>query len=88
MPLPCPPQIIVISAIASREGLDKLTSLHPEVDVFVAAVDASLSESGMILPGIGDAGDRQFGTPFEEAADVVPVEFDQLSSPSKKRPKK
>ena len=77
----------MVSAIASREGLDKLTGLHPEVDVFVAAVDDTLSEAGMILPGIGDAGDRQFGTPFEEPADVVPVEFEQLSSPSKKRPK-
>ena len=58
-------KIVVIATIASREGLDKLQEAHPDVDVFVAQVDDKLSEGGMILPGIGDAGDRLFGTPAD-----------------------
>ncbi len=61
-------KIVVIAAIASQDGLDKLKESHPDVDVFVAQVDNKLSEEGMILPGIGDAGDRLFGTPADDHA--------------------
>lgn len=76
-------KIVVVSAIASTTGIEKITELHPEIDVFVAAIDDKLSESGMIIPGIGDAGDRQFGTPFDDV-DLLPPELDQLPSPSKR----
>jgi len=59
-------RIVVISAIGARAGVEKLLTQHPSVELYIGAVDAQLSADGMILPGIGDAGDRQFGTPCDE----------------------
>ena len=59
-------QVIVIAAIGAKAGVEKVAQTHPDVEVFIAAVDEQLDEDGMIIPGIGDAGDRQFGTPFED----------------------
>jgi uracil phosphoribosyltransferase len=65
-------RIVVIAAVACRTGLVKLCTDHPDVQVYVGALDEELNEAGMIVPGIGDAGDRQFGTPFEEEPEVLP----------------
>jgi uracil phosphoribosyltransferase len=51
-----------VGIIAAPEGLERLTQAHPDVPIFVAAVDERLNENGLIVPGLGDAGDRQFGT--------------------------
>jgi uracil phosphoribosyltransferase len=51
-----------VSLIAAPEGVATLSGQHPDVDVHVAAVDRALNERGYIVPGLGDAGDRQFGT--------------------------
>lgn len=48
--------------VAAPEGLDRITKAHPDVDIHVAAVDERLNEVGYILPGLGDAGDKIFGT--------------------------
>ena len=48
--------------IAAPEGLKRLTSDHPDVDVYVGALDEKLNENAYIVPGLGDAGDRIFGT--------------------------
>ena len=48
--------------VAAPEGLAKVTKKHPDVDIYVAAVDERLNEIGYILPGLGDAGDKIFGT--------------------------
>jgi uracil phosphoribosyltransferase len=48
--------------VAAPEGLKKITDAHPDVDIYVAAVDERLNEVGYILPGLGDAGDKIFGT--------------------------
>lgn len=48
--------------VAAPEGIAKLESAHPEVRIFTCAVDKCLNEHGYILPGLGDAGDRIFGT--------------------------
>ena len=45
-----------------REGIKALQQRHPDVDIYVAAVDSGLNECGYILPGLGDAGDKIFGT--------------------------
>ncbi len=58
-------KIVIISAIGAKAGVTKLLELHPDVELYIGAVDDILSTSGMILPGIGDAGDRQFGTPVD-----------------------
>lgn len=48
--------------VAAPEGVETLRSAHPEVDIYAAALDERLNEHGYILPGLGDAGDRLFGT--------------------------
>ncbi|EUJ40058.1 uracil phosphoribosyltransferase [Brochothrix campestris] len=48
--------------VAAPEGVKALTDKHPDVDVFIAALDEGLNEDGYIVPGLGDAGDRLFGT--------------------------
>jgi len=51
-----------VSLIGAPEGIATLSAAHPDVDIHVAAVDRALNERGYIVPGLGDAGDRQFGT--------------------------
>ena len=48
--------------LAAPEGVDRMKEAHPDVDIVTAAIDEKLSEIGYILPGLGDAGDRMFGT--------------------------
>ncbi|BCA80034.1 uracil phosphoribosyltransferase [Desulfuromonas sp. AOP6] len=48
--------------VAAPEGIERLQAAHPDVDIYVAAVDEKLNEQGYILPGLGDAGDKIFGT--------------------------
>ena len=55
-------KIIGLFLVASPEGLDRVTKIHPDVELFIAAIDDSLNENGYILPGLGDAGDKIFGT--------------------------
>ena len=51
-----------IFLVAAPEGLKKVQKRHPDVDIYVAAVDECLNDVGYILPGLGDAGDKIFGT--------------------------
>ncbi len=55
-------QILFVCLLAAPEGLALFTGEHPDVPVFTAAVDRGLDEHGYIRPGLGDAGDRLFGT--------------------------
>jgi uracil phosphoribosyltransferase len=48
--------------LAAPEGIARMQEAHPDVDITTAAVDECLSDIGYILPGLGDAGDRMFGT--------------------------
>lgn len=48
--------------IAAPEGLKKMQEVHPDVEIFCAAIDSHLNQNGYIVPGLGDAGDRIFGT--------------------------
>ena len=48
--------------IAAPEGVKAMTDAHPDVDIYIAALDEKLNEDGYIVPGLGDAGDRLFGT--------------------------
>lgn len=56
------PRVKFVGLIGSPEGLKSLQSAHPDVPIFLAALDTHLNEKGYIVPGLGDAGDRQFGT--------------------------
>lgn len=55
-------RIKFVGIIAAPEGIAVLQKAHPDVDIHLAAVDDHLNERGYIVPGLGDAGDRQFGT--------------------------
>ena len=48
--------------LASPEGIERFTKAHPDVPVFTASIDRQLNEKGYIMPGLGDAGDRMYGT--------------------------
>jgi uracil phosphoribosyltransferase len=52
----------LIAIIAAPEGIDRVLADHPDVEIVVAAVDRGLNERGYIVPGLGDAGDRLYGT--------------------------
>ena len=54
--------IRMLCIVAAPEGVAHLAERHPDVDIFAAGLDERLNESGYILPGLGDAGDRLFGT--------------------------
>jgi uracil phosphoribosyltransferase len=55
-------KIKFMSIIASPQGVEKLAAAHPDVQIYVSTLDRGLNENGYILPGLGDAGDRIFGT--------------------------
>lgn len=54
--------IKLMCLVAAPEGIAKVQARHPDVDIFVAAIDERLNENAYIVPGLGDAGDRIFGT--------------------------
>ncbi len=54
--------IVFMCLIASPEGIDALSKAHPDIDIYIAAKDEGLNEKAYILPGLGDAGDRLYGT--------------------------
>jgi uracil phosphoribosyltransferase len=55
-------KLVFACLVAAPEGIDKIKSEHPDVKIFAAALDRELNSKGYILPGLGDAGDRTFGT--------------------------
>ena len=57
-----PVRIKLVNLIASPEGVEAVSKAHPDVEIHCAALDRQLNEKGYIMPGLGDAGDRQFGT--------------------------
>ena len=54
--------IRMLAILAAPEGIERLHADHPDVDIYVAGIDRQLNEKGYIVPGLGDAGDRLFGT--------------------------
>lgn len=57
-----PKSIKFMGIIAAPEGLNALKDAHPDIDIYIAALDDCLNDHGYIIPGLGDAGDRIFGT--------------------------
>ena len=51
-----------VCLLAAPEGIEALTTAHPDIEIVTAAIDSHLNENGYIVPGLGDAGDRMFGT--------------------------
>ncbi len=55
-------RIKLVNLIAAPEGVEAVATAHPDVEIYCAALDRQLNAKGYIMPGLGDAGDRQFGT--------------------------
>ncbi len=51
-----------VALLGSQHAIDRITEEHPDVEIFIAAIDPELNDKGYIVPGLGDAGDRIFGT--------------------------
>jgi uracil phosphoribosyltransferase len=58
-----------IFLVAAPEGLKRVEAAHPDIEIYTAAIDDQLNENGYILPGLGDAGDKIFGTKQLPAGD-------------------
>eukprot|EP01082_Thalassiosira_pseudonana_P012786 g11294.t1 g11294 contig5:541016-542107(-) len=71
-------EIHVVSVIASKQGLSELMKFHPDVHVTLGHIDEELNADGDVMPGLGDAGDRLFGTPLIE-------DEEELVHPSKRK---
>jgi len=56
------PDIRALILVAAPEGIQKVQAAHPDVDIYTASIDDHLNENGYIIPGLGDAGDKIFGT--------------------------
>jgi uracil phosphoribosyltransferase len=54
--------IRLVCLVAAPEGVERMRGIHPDVPIWLAAIDEGLDENGFILPGLGDAGDRAYGT--------------------------
>ena len=52
----------LVCLLAAPEGLEEVQKDHPDVDIYLASIDERLTEDAYILPGLGDAGDRLYGT--------------------------
>jgi len=79
------PKIHIITVVASRAGLELLAKTHPEISVTVGMVDDQLTDCGIVLPGMGDVGDRLFGTgnhDFEDGAAEPPAASSAVSAAS------
>jgi uracil phosphoribosyltransferase len=63
-------RIKYVGLIAAPEGIAQLHDAHPDIDIHVGVVDCCLNDQGYIVPGLGDAGDRLFGTKVEEATRI------------------
>ncbi|MGI8407536.1 MAG: uracil phosphoribosyltransferase [Actinomycetota bacterium] len=56
-------RVLMVAVVAAPEGIEALQRAHPDVDIYTAAIDRELNENAYIMPGLGDFGDRLFGTP-------------------------
>eukprot|EP00579_Thalassiosira_antarctica_P001449 CAMPEP_0201865652 /NCGR_PEP_ID=MMETSP0902-20130614/471_1 /ASSEMBLY_ACC=CAM_ASM_000551 /TAXON_ID=420261 /ORGANISM="Thalassiosira antarctica, Strain CCMP982" /LENGTH=273 /DNA_ID=CAMNT_0048390457 /DNA_START=164 /DNA_END=985 /DNA_ORIENTATION=- len=72
-------EIHVLSVIASKKGLSELLKHHPDVQITIGRVDEELNAEGDVMPGLGDAGDRLFGTP------IIHDDDEELLHPSKRK---
>lgn len=59
-----PKKIFLITALASRPGLDRLSQEYPEIAIFTGTIDPNVNDRGYIVPGLGDAGDRSYGEKY------------------------
>lgn len=73
--------IRVITIIASKTGLEKLSERHPDVSITCATIDEKMSSLGVVIPGLGDVGDRQFRGVSETTRSLLSLPHLSLSLP-------
>lgn len=73
------PKIHLVCVLASKQGLAKITEEHPDIYITVGMVDDILTENGIVLPGLGDSGDRLYAT------EPVDDDDESLLLPSKRK---
>jgi uracil phosphoribosyltransferase len=56
-------EILSLNIIGAPEGLHKVQTSHPDVNIYISQIDERLNENKFIIPGLGDAGDREYNTP-------------------------
>jgi uracil phosphoribosyltransferase len=61
-----PKEILCLNIIGAPEGVKKVQNSHPDVNIFIAQTDQRLNEKKFIIPGLGDAGDREYNTPVDQ----------------------
>jgi len=61
-----PKEILCLNIIGAPEGIEKVQKSHPDVNIFIAQTDQRLNENKFIIPGLGDAGDREYNTPVDQ----------------------
>jgi len=59
-----PRRLVLLNVIASKQGIERVKTEHPDVEIYTCAVDEELNPDGYIVPGLGDAGDKAFGKPY------------------------
>jgi len=59
-----PKRLVFFSVIAARQGINYVSRAYPNAEFYICAIDRKLNKEGYILPGLGDAGDRAFGSPY------------------------
>ena len=75
--------IRIVCLLAAPEGIEKFHGHHPEVHIWTAAIDSHLNDHGYIVPGLGDAGDRMYGTKISSVLqDEDAMQFDRSPQPS------
>lgn len=67
-----PKKIFVVTAMASRYGVDRVSQERPDVSIFTAAIDPYVNSQGYIIPGLGDVGDRSYGEKYI-TVEVLPL---------------
>jgi len=58
-----PSEIVTLNIIGAPEGIKKVQEIYPDIDIFISQIDEKLNEHKFIIPGLGDAGDREYNTP-------------------------
>lgn len=81
-------KVVVLAAVGAREGLTRLANDHPDIDIYIGSCDDTLDAKGMLIPGLGDSGDRQFGTPIAEAPEVLQMSAEETILKPDSSPKK
>jgi uracil phosphoribosyltransferase len=70
-------RVVILAAVGARQGLERLATDHPDIEIYIGSCNDELNAEGMLVPGLGDSGDRQFCTPIAEPPSVLQMGSDE-----------